>query len=133
MGVRKMQVALFDKFQHRPFGQLVEALLRHHPLLACVLSEEEIKDDAHQRHKRQHQQPCHGLGRLAVVHQHFHHGCHGNQAVSDEYEPVDVNHLRKGFVFFLAKIGRNCDYSKNIAIVFCTFAIKQERIACIAI
>ena len=77
MVLGQQEVFLLSKLQHRPLGELVEALLRDEPLLARVLSEEEIEHDAHHGQKYQHQHPCHGLGRLPMIHEHRDH-CDNN-------------------------------------------------------
>ena len=86
------QVALADKAQHRPFGQLVKALLTDIPLLSRILSEKEIEYDAQQGQERKHQQPCHGLHGLTVVHQHPEHRSYNSNAVDEQDYPVNINH-----------------------------------------
>ena len=100
------QVFLFHKLQHRPLGQLVEALLADEPFLTRVLSEEEIEEDAQQGQECQHQHPCHGLGGLAIVHQHAYHGSHHGQAVDEQNEPVNVYHTMMLLPSFLASVLR---------------------------
>ena len=84
VGLGQVQVVLLGELQHRPFGELVHAALAHHALLACVYAEEDVEQYAHNRHEEDDQRPCHGLGRLAVVHQHV-DDCHGCYYLIDDY------------------------------------------------
>ena len=92
IGIGNSQVALFGKLQHRALCQLVEALLTDHAFLSRVLTEEEVKDDSHDRHEREHQNPCHSLCRLTVIHQDGDHRSDYQQAVSGQEYPVQVVH-----------------------------------------
>ena len=71
---RNLQVALLYKLKHGPFGEFVKAFLWYDAFLAYVLTEKEIKYDAHDGHEGEHQYPCQGLGRLPVVHYHDNDG-----------------------------------------------------------
>ena len=75
MLVGNLKVALLHKFQHGTFGELIETALAHKPLAPCVLTEKEIEDESHDRHKIDDQHPGHCLCRLPVVHQDVEH-CH---------------------------------------------------------
>ena len=68
------QVALLGELEHRPLCELVHAALAHHALLAGVYAEEHVEHYAHHRHEEDDQRPGHGLGRLAVVHEHMDDG-----------------------------------------------------------
>ena len=88
------QLALLYKLEHLPLRQLVERALRHKAHLACVLPEEDVQHDAKNRHKHKHQHPCHGFGRLPVVHKHSDNDAHYHYGV-DHYEyPMNVNHTK---------------------------------------
>ena len=89
----EVKSTLLHVFQHGALGQLVQTSLAHHLLLARVLPEKEIAHDAHKWHEREHKNPCHGFGRLAVVHQHMQHGSHDDNRVGENDEPVYVNHI----------------------------------------
>ena len=73
------QILLPGKVEHRAFGELVHALLADEPLFAGVLPEKEIEHQSHHGQEDEHQEPCQGLGRLAVVHQHG-YGCRDHDA-----------------------------------------------------
>ena len=88
----QLQVALFDKAQHRALGQLVEASLADVFLLSRVLSEEIIEHNAHKRNEQQDEYPRHSLGRLSVVHQYGKNCSYDGGDIDDEYGPVDVDH-----------------------------------------
>ena len=62
------EVALLHKLKHSALGELVETALRDEFLPSGVDAEEDIKHDASYGHEIYHQGPCHGLHRLAVVH-----------------------------------------------------------------
>ena len=87
-----MHVALLGKFKHGPLCQLVQRVLGDESLFACVLSKEEIKNNAQHRQEDQHQHPGHGLGRLSVIHQHGGDGSYDNQHIKREDKPVDIDH-----------------------------------------
>ena len=82
--LRQHQILLFGKLQHRTLRELVQTVLRDHLLLPCVLSEEEIEYDTHQRKEYQHQHPRHGLGWLTVIHQHRNHRTDNCQYIDSE-------------------------------------------------
>ena len=91
-----LQSGLGVRLQHRPTRKLVEAMLGDGPLLAHVLSEEEVKDDAHHGQEHQHEHPGHGLGRLAIVEQDGNHRGNGKRHVEGEKYPMQIVHARGG-------------------------------------
>ena len=90
VGIGQRQVLLLGKLQHRPLCQLVHALLADEALLARVLAEEDVEDEAHHGYERQHKNPRHGLCGLTVVHQDGDHGAYDKQGVDGEEYPVQV-------------------------------------------
>ena len=100
------QVFLLDKLEHGALGELVEALLTDETLLAGVLPEKEIEDDAQQGQEGEHQHPGHGLGGLTVVHEHPDHGTYDGKAVDKQDKPVNVYHTTMLFPSFLASVLR---------------------------
>ena len=83
---RELQVFLFYELEHRLFAQLVETSLTDVPLLARVLSEKEIENDAPHRYEHEHHEPCHGLHRLAVFHEHGDDGAKDEETVDEEQQ-----------------------------------------------
>ena len=86
MGFRQMQILLLGKLQHRTLGQLVHGALTDQAFLARIDTKEEIKHEAHHRHKPYHHRPCHRLGRLTVVHNHMDHRNNGDDLPDQEYD-----------------------------------------------
>ena len=89
----QLEVLLFCELKHRALCQLVHALPADVLFLARVLSEKEVKHDAHYGDEYKHHHPSHRFGRLAVVHEHFDHCEKHNTDVYYEYQPMKVNHL----------------------------------------
>lgn len=61
-------------------------------IFAGATTEKEVKNDAYQRQERQHQHPCNGFCRLAMLHQHRNHCHNGYHGVGCKNYPVYVNH-----------------------------------------
>ena len=93
MRLWQLELPLSGVFEHAAFGESIHAALTHESFSSGVLSEEEVEHDAHDRHKREHQKPGHGLGGLPVVHQHFRHHAEGSADIDDEKDGVEVVHV----------------------------------------
>ncbi len=87
------QVTLLNIFEHRPFRQLTQGALGDEALFACVLTEEDIKEDTYYWQGPEHKDPCHGLGGLPVVHDDLDH----HQCIDDDVkgikDPIEVFHV----------------------------------------
>ena len=94
MLVCHLQIALLDKLKHRPFSKLIEAALAHEPLATGVEPEEEIEEQANDRHKIDDQHPSHCLGRLPIVHQDVNHRHNLDQLIRNDYS--NIHSVQKG-------------------------------------
>ena len=84
MRLGQPEVFLLGKLEHGALCQLVERSLADESFLACVLSEEEVKDDAQQGKEPQHEHPRHRLRRFAVVHDDAHHHTYDDDSINDK-------------------------------------------------
>ena len=84
IGLWQLQTILFDKAQHRSFGEKIKASLADKSFLTGIHPEEEIEDKSDDRHKEHHHPPRHCLSGLTVVHHDSNHQ-HRDEHPIEEY------------------------------------------------